>query len=130
MFLIVVIWFGLNSHRRQGVSRLEGVVTASCIQGLQPENDVQFKRCCTSRGCSVNTKLTLRLDEELIARAKRHSAETGRSVSQLVADFFSLIESQDPGVEVTPRVRALRGVLAGSGLDEDDYRRHLEIKHL
>jgi hypothetical protein len=47
-----------------------------------------------------------------------------------VADFFSLIEAQDPGVEITSRVRALRGVLAGSGLDEDDYRRHLEIKHL
>ena len=78
----------------------------------------------------MNTRLTLRFDGELIARAKRHSADTGRSVSQLVADFFTLIEAQDPGVEVTPRVRALRGVLAGSGLDEDDYRRHLEIKHL
>ena len=78
----------------------------------------------------MNTKLALRLDQELIARAKRHSVETGRSVSQLVADFFSLIEVQDPAVEITPRVRALRGVLAGSGLDEDDYRRHLEIKHL
>lgn len=78
----------------------------------------------------MNTNLTLRLDDELIARAKRHSAETGRSVSQLLADFFSLIEVQHPAVEVTPRVRALRGVLAGSGLAEDDYRRHLEIKHL
>ena len=78
----------------------------------------------------MNTKLTVRLDEELIARAKRHSADTGRSVSQLVADFFSLIEAQEPGVEITPRVRALRGVLAGSGLDEGDYRCHLEIKHM
>ncbi len=78
----------------------------------------------------MNTKLTLRLYDELIARAKRYSAEIGRSVSQLVADFFSLIEAQEPGVEITPRVRALRGVLAGSGLDEDDYRRHLEIMHL
>ena len=47
-----------------------------------------------------------------------------------MADFFFLIEAQDSGVEITPRVRALRGVLAGSELDEDDYRRHLEIKHL
>jgi hypothetical protein len=78
----------------------------------------------------VNTKLALRLNQELIARAKRHSADSARSVSQLVADFFSLIEAQDSGVEITPLVRALRGVLAGSGLDEDDYRRHLEIKHL
>ena len=78
----------------------------------------------------MNTKLTLRLDEELIARAKRHSAETGRSVSQLVADFFSLLEAQAADVEVTPRLRALRAVLAGSGLDEGEYLRHLEDKHL
>ena len=99
-------------------------------QRLKPVNDAYLKQCCTSRGCSVNTKLTLRLDEELIARAKRHSVDTGRSVSQLVADFFSLIEVPHPAAEITLRVRALRGVLAGSGLDKDDYRLHLEIKHL
>ena len=78
----------------------------------------------------MNTKLTLRLDEDLIASAKRHSAESGRSVSQLVADFFALIDAQDAGAEVTPRVRSLRGVLASSGLDESDYRRHLVDKYL
>ena len=77
----------------------------------------------------MHTKLTLRLDAELIAGAKRHSAESGRSISQLVADFFTLIDTQDRDVEITPRVRALRGVLAGSGLDESDYRRHLEEKY-
>jgi hypothetical protein len=77
----------------------------------------------------MNTKLTLRLDAELIASAKRHSAESGRSISQLVADFFALIDTQDGDVEITPRVRALRGVLAGSGLEESDYRRHLEEKY-
>jgi hypothetical protein len=77
----------------------------------------------------MNTKLTLRLDDELIARAKRHSAKSGKSVSQLVSDYFTLIDSQESDVEITPRVRSLRGVLAGSGLDERDYRRHLEEKH-
>ena len=77
----------------------------------------------------MNTKLTLRLDDKLIASAKRHSAESGRSISQLVADFFALIDAQDMDAEITPRVCALRGVLAGSGLDESDYRRHLEEKH-
>jgi hypothetical protein len=49
-----------------------------------------------------------------------------------VADFFSLLEarSTSTNVEVTPRVRALRGVLAGSGLDEGEYLLHLEDKHL
>ena len=77
----------------------------------------------------MNTKLTLRLDDKLIASAKRHSAESGKSISRLVADFFALIDTQDRDVEITPRVRALRGVLAGSGLDENDYRRHLEEKY-
>jgi hypothetical protein len=65
----------------------------------------------------MNTKLTLWLDEKLIASAKLHSAASGRSVSQLVADFFSLLEAQSTStnVEVVPRVRALRGVLAGPG---------------
>jgi hypothetical protein len=78
----------------------------------------------------MNTKLTLRLDDKLISSAKRHSAESGRSISQLVADFFTLIEIEAGEVETTPRVRSLRGVLAGSGLDASDYRRHLEEKYL
>ena len=77
----------------------------------------------------MNTKLTLRLDDRLIVSAKRHSAETGRSISQLVADFFAFIDAGAEEVEITPRVRSLRGVLAGSGLDETDYRRHLEEKY-
>ncbi len=77
----------------------------------------------------MNTKLTLRLDDDLIARAKRHSAKSGKSVSQLVSDYFALIDARESDIEVTPRVRSLRGVLAGSGLGEGDYRRHLEEKH-
>lgn len=78
----------------------------------------------------MNTKLTLRLDEKLIASAKRRSARSGKSISQLVSDYFALIEAQDRDVDITPRVRSLRGVLAGSDLDEGDYRRHLEDKYL
>lgn len=77
----------------------------------------------------MNTKLTLRLDDELIDRAKRHSARSGKSVSKLVADYFSLIDEGAPAPAVTARVRSLRGVLAGSDADEREYRRHLEEKH-
>ena len=78
----------------------------------------------------MNTKLTLRLDDRLIMSAKRHSAESGRSISQLVADFFALIEIEAGDIEATSRVRSLRGVLAASGLDVSDYKRHLEEKYL
>ena len=74
-------------------------------------------------------KLTLRLNDELIASAKRHSAESGKSVSKLVSDFFALIDARDTGVEITSCVRSHRDVLAGSGPDESDYRRRLEEKY-
>ncbi len=47
-----------------------------------------------------------------------------------MADFFSLIDVQSAAVEITPRVRALRGVFVSSGLNEGEYRHHLEDKHL
>lgn len=79
----------------------------------------------------MNTKLTLRLDEDLIRSAKRYSAKSGKSLSQLVADYFALIEAgtERPETQMTPRVRSLLGALAGSSVDETDYRRHLEDKH-
>jgi hypothetical protein len=79
----------------------------------------------------MNTKLTLRLDDELINRAKRYSNRSGKSVSQLVADYFALIETDEPipGTELTPRVRSMIGSLKGASTTEEDYRRHLEEKH-
>lgn len=80
----------------------------------------------------MQTKLTLRIDDELIDRAKSHARRSGKSVSQLVADYLEMLP--EPGRSqprpLTPIVESLRGVLAGSGLDEEDYRRHLEEKHL
>jgi len=80
----------------------------------------------------VQTKLTLRIDDELIDRAKSYARRSGKSVSQLVADYLEMLP--EPGGRtarpLTPIVESLRGVLAGSGLDEADYRRHLKEKHL
>jgi hypothetical protein len=79
----------------------------------------------------MNTKLTLRLDNRLIDRAKRYSDRSGKSVSRLVADYFALIEADEPipGTELTPRVRAMIGSLKGASVTEEDYRRHLEEKY-
>ncbi|TVQ40389.1 MAG: antitoxin [Spirochaetaceae bacterium] len=79
----------------------------------------------------MNTKLTLRLDERLIARAKRYSKRSGKSVSQLVSDYFALIDADEPipGTELTARVRSMIGSLKGASTTEEDYRRHLEEKH-
>jgi hypothetical protein len=79
----------------------------------------------------MNTKLTLRLDDGLIRSAKRHSAKSGKSISQLVSDYFTLIVAREDAAdtELTPRVRSLLGALSGAAVDEQDYRRHLENKH-
>lgn len=79
----------------------------------------------------MSSKLTLRLDENLIEHAKLAAARSGKSVSQMVADYFSLLETPDGGPPPAnaPRTRALRGALRGAVLDEDDFRRHLEEKH-
>ena len=41
----------------------------------------------------MGTKLTLRMDDNLIASAKEYSARTGKSVSRIVADFFEIIKN-------------------------------------
>ena len=79
----------------------------------------------------MNTKLTLRLDDALIRSAKRYSERTGRSLSQLVANYFTLIDSGEDvsDSELTPRVQSLLGALGRSPVDEQDYKRYLEEKH-
>jgi hypothetical protein len=80
----------------------------------------------------MNTKLTLRLDEELIERAKAYSRVSGKSVSQIVADYLALLPggAAEGGTRLTPIVRSLRGLLRGADVDESDYRKHLEDKYL
>jgi hypothetical protein len=112
-----------------------------CLTGLRPPTVLvragllvavmvtyDLHEICTS-GEVMNTKLTLRMDDALIQRAKLYSDRTGRSLSRLVSDFFEAIDAPAAHADVTPRVRSLVGALAGSPLDEDEYRRHLEEKH-
>ncbi len=80
----------------------------------------------------MNTKLTLRLEEDLIRSAKKHASIMGKSVSQMVADYFYLLD-QKPSKDkqqITPIVKSLRGSLKGSGVDEKDYEKYLEDKYL
>ena len=78
------------------------------------------------------TKLTLRLDEELIRRAKSFAKKRGKSVSQIVAHYFASLDKkpQEPSVDLTPIVRSLKGTLRATDAEIEDYRRHLEQRHL
>ena len=78
------------------------------------------------------TKLTLRMEEQLIEQAKKYAKKSGKSVSQLVADFFALLTraSGDNTPALSPKVKSLRGLLKDSSIDTADYRSHLEDKYL
>lgn len=81
----------------------------------------------------MQTKLTLRLDQDLIRSAKEYSARTGKSLSQIVADYFSLIqqsEQENRIQKLPPVVQSLKGALKDSSISEDDYKRYLEEKYL
>lgn len=86
------------------------------------------------KSANPSHKLTLRLSGGLIARAKDFSQKSGKSVSQIVADYFaSLPAPQVTTVEppvLPPIVGSLYGMLKGLEVDEDDYHRHLERKYL
>lgn len=95
---------------------------------------------------SEPTKLTLRLDAALIDRAKGYAQEQDRSLSQLVADYFSRLTSESAPVSRSGESRnsprpAIGPVTAGllgawrapadkASEDRDDYRAHLEDKYL
>jgi hypothetical protein len=79
----------------------------------------------------MKRKLTLRMSDEAIERAKEYAAERGISVSRLVENFFEVLELDDESdVETSPLVESLLGTLEEEDLDEEDYREHLEDKHL
>ena len=82
------------------------------------------------------TKLTLRLDERLIAAAKRQAAARGTSVSRMVAAYVEALEALEAGdlegadaPAPSHRVRSLLGVLPSEPDPEGTYRTHLVRKH-
>jgi hypothetical protein len=76
--------------------------------------------------------ITLRLDAELIKRAQTYAEKNGKSITQVVADYFSLLDAK-PEIETsefTPLVRSLKGSLTGAKVDEKDYHKYLDEKYL
>ncbi len=75
-------------------------------------------------------KLTLTVDETVVARAHAYSEVHGTSISQLVTDFLTSLPrmGDEQHAVYTPTVRRLLGLLP-SETALDDYRRHLDEKY-
>lgn len=81
----------------------------------------------------MTAKLTLKLDADLIERAKHFSRRQNKSISQIVADYFAALDEEahgQPAAEQTLLVASLRGAIKDAVVTADDHREHLAAKHL
>ena len=79
----------------------------------------------------MNTKLTLRMDNTLVDTAKTEASRRGKSVSQMVGEFFDSLTGtrQDHG-NIPPVTASLMGILKRGDVSENTYRKHLKEKYL
>ena len=82
----------------------------------------------------MQTKLTIRLEQELIAQAKIYAKQSGKSLSQLIADYF--VQLQHPTLSesaktLPPITAQVCGVLQQADITDDrqDYRDYLAAKY-
>ncbi len=79
----------------------------------------------------MKTKLTLRMEKDLIESIKEFSQKKGQSVSKIVENYFKLIlKDKEKNEELTPTVKKLKGILKDKKISEEDYKKHLEEKYL
>jgi hypothetical protein len=79
----------------------------------------------------MNTKLTLRMDENVVRKAKIEAKRRGKSVSRMVAEFIESIDLQQSSkTDLPPTTASLVGILKGRDISEEDYKAHLQEKYL
>jgi hypothetical protein len=82
---------------------------------------------------SDTAKLTLKLDKELIEKAKQYANKHNTSVSQMVSKFFAYLGYSPSSVELGPITRRLHGSLknidAEHSLEENDYLNYLNKRY-
>ena len=79
----------------------------------------------------VKTKLTLRIEKDLVENIRKLSKRKGESVSKIVENYFKLtLKNKEKKEELTPTVKKLKGILKNKKVSEKDYKKHLEEKYL
>jgi hypothetical protein len=85
----------------------------------------------------MKKKLTLRMEQDVIERAKAYAAERGESVSKLVENYFAALtapeqangEDNEDKESLPPITRRLADRPPAPDIDEEDYYRYLEDKY-
>ncbi|MGQ9684659.1 MAG: DUF6364 family protein [Anaerolineae bacterium] len=76
----------------------------------------------------MDTKLTVRLPQELLANAKRYAQRHDTTLTRLILNYLQRIPVEEPDLANAPLVRGLTGIIAPD-LSIADYRKHIEDKY-
>ncbi len=69
----------------------------------------------------MDSKLTLKLDESVIEKAKQYAKENNISLSRMIESYLKAVTlGQSDKVKISPLVESLTGVIK---LNEEDYRK-------
>lgn len=79
----------------------------------------------------MDTKLTLKLNGEIIEQAKSYAKKKNTSLSKLIESYLGMLVAPDEKQEVTPLVKSLSGVidLPKSFDNKTNYRKHILNKY-
>ncbi len=72
------------------------------------------------------------MDEALIKKAKSEASRRGKSVSQMVGEFFDYLggSNREAVTALPPVTASLLGVLNGHSIDDSAHKKHLREKYL
>ncbi|MCG8307335.1 MAG: DUF6364 family protein [Cytophagales bacterium] len=79
----------------------------------------------------MTTKLTLTLDKKIIEQAKKYASERGRSLSDMVENYFKFLTEHkldEKSENLSPRVEKLRGILKVK--PDFDYKKVLDEERM
>jgi len=79
----------------------------------------------------MDTKLTLKLDGDIIEQAKTYAKQKNTSLSKLIESYLGLLIDPKETQDVTPLVKSLSGVIIlPKNVDyKKDYKKHLLNKY-
>ena len=110
-------------HRRQNRRRYQSKGSKAAAPGCFANAYVLSIRYDT-----YISKLTLSVDPQVVARAKRYAKRRGISISAMVEAYLAaLAEPSSPAIRDAPILRSLRGSLKKADLE--GYKKHLATKY-
>ncbi len=73
----------------------------------------------------MDSKLTLTIEKRIINQAKQYAKKKGRSLSDLVENYFKILTSEEDIMEIkiTPTVKSLKGSFKAPA--DFDYKKEL-----